>query len=94
MVHPQSAKLSEEILRELTSTDYACSSLEPLAGGTANFIFKGVLGSPLPDGTQEVAIKHGESFVASMPDFQLSVARCVRIGRRDYTALCNTDHGA
>jgi hypothetical protein len=77
MAHPQSSKLSEGILQELSSTQYACSSLEPLSGGTANFIFKGTLTSPLPDGTSVVAVKHGESFIASMPDFQLPPSRCV-----------------
>ncbi|KAK3301603.1 kinase-like domain-containing protein [Chaetomium strumarium] len=76
MAHPQSAKVSEEILQDLSGTEYACSSLEPLSGGTANFLFKGILTRRLPDGTQEVAVKHGKAFVASMPDFQLSTARC------------------
>jgi hypothetical protein len=77
MAHPQSAKVSGEITQALGGTEYACSSLEPLSGGTANFIFKGILTTPLPDGTKEVAVKHGEAFVASMPDFQLSTSRCV-----------------
>ena len=77
MVHPQSNKVSEEILQELSSTSYACSSLEALSGGTANFIFKGVLANPLPDGTTQVAIKHGEGYIASNPDWQLSTGRCV-----------------
>ncbi|KAL2134187.1 hypothetical protein VTI74DRAFT_808 [Chaetomium olivicolor] len=76
MATPQSAKISEEVLQELSSTDYACSSLDQLSGGTANFVFKGILINPLPDGTKEVAVKHGESYIASMPDFQLSTARC------------------
>ncbi|KAK4242468.1 kinase-like domain-containing protein [Achaetomium macrosporum] len=76
MAHPQSAKVVEEVLQDLNGTEYVCSSLEPLSGGTANFIFKGTLTTPLPDGIKEVAVKHGEAFIASMPDFQLSTARC------------------
>lgn len=77
MEHPQTSKFADEILQELSSTQYACSSLEPLSGGTANFIFRGALSTALPDGTREVAIKHGEGYVASSPGFQLPTARCV-----------------
>ena len=77
MANIETAKLTEEVLGELSGTDYACSSLKPLSGGTANFIFKGTLTTPLPDGTKEVAVKHGENYIASMPDFQIPLTRCV-----------------
>ncbi|KAK4106904.1 hypothetical protein N658DRAFT_512627 [Parathielavia hyrcaniae] len=76
MAGAQATRLSEEILLELRSTAYACSSLKPLSGGTANFIFKGTLTDPLPDGTKEVAVKHGEDYIASMPDWQIPTTRC------------------
>jgi hypothetical protein len=77
MASSQAAKMSEEVLRELESTEYACSSLKPLSGGTANFIFRGTLTNPLPDGSKEVAVKHGEEYIASMPQFQIPTTRCV-----------------
>ena len=77
MATPQADKFSEEVLQELSTTPYACSSLKKLSGGSANFIFKAVLTNPLPDGTTEVAVKHGEDYVASMPDFQIPTTRCV-----------------
>ena len=77
MANSQATKLSEEVLRELSSTDYACSSLKPLSGGTANFIFKATLTTPLPDGAKEVAVKHGEDYVASNPEFPIPTTRCV-----------------
>ncbi|KAK4123989.1 hypothetical protein N657DRAFT_645604 [Parathielavia appendiculata] len=76
MADPQPSKLSEQIFQELKSTEFACSSLKPLSGGTANFIFKGTLTNPLPDGTKEVAVKHGEDFIASMPEWQIPTTRC------------------
>lgn len=78
MVHLNSDKFSEEILDELRGTKYACSSLTALSGGNANFIFRGVLQKPLEDGTTEVAIKHGQGYVASNPDFKITTDRCVR----------------
>lgn len=81
MADSKTVKLSEDVLRELGSTEYACSSLKPLSGGTANFIFRGTLTKPLSDGTREVAVKHGEGFVASMPDFQIPTTRCVSLVR-------------
>lgn len=77
MANAQTTKISEEILQELSSTEYACSSLEKLSGGSANFIFKAALVKPLPDGTSAVAVKHGQGYVASMPDFQIPTVRCV-----------------
>jgi hypothetical protein len=79
MANSQAAKLSEEVLQELSSTEYASSSLKPLSGGTANFIFKATLITSLPDGTKEVAVKHGEDYIASMPEFQIPTTRCVSL---------------
>lgn len=65
-----------KVKQELDGTKYACSSLKPLTGGTCNFIYHGVLRHALPEGTQEVLIKHGEGYVASHPGFKLTTARC------------------
>lgn len=62
---------------ELASTRYACTQLEPLTGGTSNFVFCGLLSEPLQDGTREVLIKHGEGYVASHPSFKITTSRCV-----------------
>ncbi|KAE8351662.1 kinase-like domain-containing protein [Aspergillus coremiiformis] len=65
------------ILSELSTSPYACSSVEQLTGGTANFVFRGTLLHPLPDGAKTVVIKHTENYVASNRDFKLSAERCV-----------------
>lgn len=73
----QVEKLTEQVLDELSTTEYACSSLKTLSGGSANFIYKGTLIKPLEDGAKEVAVKHGEEFIASFPDFKIPLSRCV-----------------
>ncbi|GAD96391.1 hypothetical protein SS1G_01113 [Paecilomyces variotii No. 5] len=64
------------ISKEISSTPYACSSLSRLTGGTGNFVYRGTLIHPLPDGTRTVVIKHAEDYVASQPDFKLPTTRC------------------
>ncbi|KAF5516868.1 hypothetical protein CGCS363_v001197 [Colletotrichum siamense] len=71
---------SERILRdikaELASTPYNFGSARLLTGGTANFIYQARLNQPLPGGTSEVAIEHGEEFVRQSPGFKLTTSRC------------------
>lgn len=71
------ATISAAVQDEVNGTQYACTEFKPLTGGTANFIFHGLLSKPLEDGTLEVAVKHGEGYVASYPDFKLATSRCV-----------------
>ncbi|KAL4942030.1 hypothetical protein BDV06DRAFT_193141 [Aspergillus oleicola] len=68
-------KISVE--RDLSSTPYACTSLTQLSGGTANFVYRGLLSTPLPDGTTTVIIKHAEEYLASNREFVLSAKRCL-----------------
>lgn len=70
-------EIEDAVRRELDGTCYAVSSLEPLTGGTANFIYRARLQKPLPDGSTEVVLKHGEAYVAQHPDFKLQMVRCV-----------------
>ncbi|KAL4898386.1 kinase-like domain-containing protein [Aspergillus ambiguus] len=68
--------IQRSVVADLSSTPYACSSIHPLSGGTANFVYRGVLSAPLADGTRTVVIKHTEDFIASNRDFKLSAERC------------------
>ncbi|KAK7731624.1 hypothetical protein SLS63_005310 [Diaporthe eres] len=77
MAEPTADEIASQVTRELGQTAFACTSLTPLSGGHANFIFRGKLQKPLDDGTAEIAIKHGEGFVALSPGLKLSTSRCI-----------------
>lgn len=70
-------EMSDKIQTSLRDTPYACTTLQKLSGGTANFVYRGTLSTPLADNTKTVVIKHTEPYVASHPSFKLSVNRCV-----------------
>ncbi|KAH8688787.1 kinase-like domain-containing protein [Talaromyces proteolyticus] len=70
-------QLALELTRALSHTPYICSSLTHLSGGTANFLFRGILTHPLADGTQTVVVKHSKEFVAVNRNFSLEVSRCL-----------------
>lgn len=74
--------ISTLVSQELSKTPYESSSLTRLSGGTANFVYRGVLARPLQDGTKTIIIKHGEEFVASNRDFKLTTDRCVSLRTR------------
>ncbi|KAE8134036.1 kinase-like domain-containing protein [Aspergillus pseudotamarii] len=78
----------DTILSELSTTPYACSSVEQLSGGTANFVFRGTLLRSRPDGTTTVVIKHTEDYIASNREFKLSAQRCL-IEKSILTSLNN-----
>ncbi|KAL4926625.1 uncharacterized protein BDV17DRAFT_269181 [Aspergillus undulatus] len=71
------SKVRDAVEKELSGTLYACTSLTQLSGGTANFVYRGVLSQPLPDGTTTVIVKHAEDYLASNAGFKLSAKRCL-----------------
>jgi len=52
---------------------FACSSLTRLSGGTANFVYRGLLS----DATKSIIIKHTKEHSASNPNFKIDIQRCV-----------------
>jgi hypothetical protein len=70
-------EVSQKVQESLKGGPYECSQLVKLSGGTANFVYRGILVSPLEDSSETIVIKHTESYVASSPDFKLTVSRCV-----------------
>ncbi|KXH63613.1 phosphotransferase [Colletotrichum salicis] len=71
-----SDRVLREVKAELAGTPYCFESARLLGGGTTNYIFHVKLQQPLFDGTVEVAVKHGEGFVAQSPGFKLPTSRC------------------
>lgn len=69
--------ISTQIQESLKDTPYACKTLTKLSGGTANFVFRGILAVPLADGSKTVVAKHTPPYVASNPGFKLTDERCV-----------------
>ncbi|KAH7342671.1 kinase-like domain-containing protein [Rhexocercosporidium sp. MPI-PUGE-AT-0058] len=69
-------EMKAKVESRLKDGPYACTSLEKLSGGTANFVYRGTLATPLSDGTKTVVIKHTEGYVAQSPGFKLTTTRC------------------
>ncbi|GAP87725.1 putative phosphotransferase enzyme family protein [Rosellinia necatrix] len=69
-------EIKSKILQSLEQTPFAASSLQELSGGTVNFIYRAKLKQPLPDGTNNVLVKHGEEYTANNPNFSLTLMRC------------------
>jgi hypothetical protein len=75
---PETAdEIELEVFEWLKGTKYASTSLEPLSGGNANFIYRAQLSTPLGDGTTNVLVKHGEGYMAVAPTNKISTDRCV-----------------
>ncbi|KAI8633995.1 kinase-like domain-containing protein [Xylariaceae sp. FL1651] len=70
--------LAKQAQEALEGTPYACSELLALGGGTANFLYRGVLRQPSPDTTSSatVIVKLSTDYVAVNRDFSLDVTRC------------------
>ncbi len=78
MAAPKTAeKIKSEIFEWLRKTKYEANSLEPLSGGSANFIYRAKLRTPLEDGTTDVLLKHGEGYMAVAPGNEISTERCL-----------------
>lgn len=78
LTHAEKTAIGRELQHQLSETPYACASLTIVSGGTANFLYRGVLIQPLPDGEQTIVVKHARGFVSANRDFALDVSRCVR----------------
>jgi hypothetical protein len=72
-------RLSLTLVHQLSPTPYACTSLGILNGGTANFLFRGLLVQPLSNGQKTIVVKHSKEYVSANRDFKLDVSRCVGV---------------
>ncbi|KAK8125751.1 uncharacterized protein PG998_001510 [Apiospora kogelbergensis] len=72
--------LARRVRHQLARTRYAVSAWTRLSGGTANFLYRGVLIKPLGgnDSTaaKTVVVKWSTDFVATNRDFPLDITRC------------------
>ncbi|KAI2782880.1 kinase-like domain-containing protein [Daldinia loculata] len=76
MASASRVEITSKVLESLKGTPYEASALDVLSGGTANFIYRASLIQPLEDGAQQVAVKHSEDYIATSPDFKLTLSRC------------------
>jgi hypothetical protein len=77
MAQETAAEVLQKVQESLRDTTYACTSLVKLSGGTANFVYRGMLETPLEDGSETIVIKHTEPYVASNPNVKITATRCV-----------------
>ena len=74
-------KLAAKIQHDLSGTEFACSSMFRILGGTANFIYYGIIITPvkLPDGdiVTQVIVKKAMDFAAVNRNFPLDLSRSV-----------------
>lgn len=77
MSNPKKTEEIQDKLKDrLRGTQYKSSHLEPLLGGSSNFVYRMTLSKPLDDGATFV-IKHGEAYMAVAPANKLNMSRCV-----------------
>jgi hypothetical protein len=69
--------MDDKVYQSLQDTRFAATSLRKLSGGSVNWTYHVKLAKPLEDGTSEVALKHGENWMATIPNFELNLLRCV-----------------
>lgn len=77
-------QLIKHVKDAISSTPFACSSLEPLSGGTTSFVFRGVLAHPFQEGDvpdqqilKTVIVKHAAGFASCNSDFAIDDSRAV-----------------
>ncbi|OKL62910.1 hypothetical protein UA08_01198 [Talaromyces atroroseus] len=83
------ADIESSVIAQLASTDYVCSTITRLNGGTANFVYRGFPNNndghlSQKDGQPDskigskgaIIIKHTKNFVALNRDFKLDAERC------------------
>lgn len=67
-----------DVLRYLAGTPFASSRVEPISGGTANYIFRLHLERRY-EGMQTLVLKHGKAWLPADRSFTLSLERQVML---------------
>ncbi|KAM0247291.1 hypothetical protein ACHAP5_004152 [Fusarium lateritium] len=76
--HRTEQEIRTKVEQVLGDTPFAISNLRKLTGGTANFIYHGILEKPSTEDRYRngVVIKQGEGYVALHPSFKIATSRC------------------
>ncbi|KAJ8108073.1 hypothetical protein OPT61_g8425 [Boeremia exigua] len=89
-------QLADSIQKDISTTHYACSSLDRITGGSASFTFRGVLRSPLAlpieRETVSVIVKKATDFAAINSNFTLDARRSVRLPGDRVSTVCSPTH--
>ena len=85
VVEEQKPDPDRAILESLRPTLYACTSVQRMNGGLLNATYRGSLINPLQNGRCTVIIKHSEEKDPNIPQFTLSLTRCVCAMHRSYS---------
>ncbi|KAL0933898.1 uncharacterized protein CTRU02_210697 [Colletotrichum truncatum] len=76
MASTPSIDVDLKVQQALESTRFKALTLKKLPGGSVNWIYLATLSKALDDGTTKVLVKHGETYMATKPDFALTLIRC------------------
>jgi len=82
LLQVENDEIKERVYGFLSQTRYACSELTPLSGGSANFVFRGVLRVPVSSSASEekvevVIVKYSAAFLFVARAFSIDLSRCV-----------------
>jgi len=82
LLQVENDEIKEKVYDFLSETRYACSELSPLSGGSANFVFRGVLRVPVSSSAPEekvevVIVKYSAAFLFVARAFSIDLSRCV-----------------
>ncbi|PNP83781.1 hypothetical protein FNYG_02469 [Fusarium nygamai] len=71
----------QDLLQQLENTAFTCSSLVPLSGGSANYVYRGILMHTMPArydvlDMESVIVKYSLGHVPGNAGFKLDLSRC------------------
>ncbi|KAF4438586.1 hypothetical protein FACUT_4861 [Fusarium acutatum] len=74
----------QDLLQQLGNTAFACSSLIRLSGGSANYVYRGILIHAMPArgdvwDMESVIVKHSLDHVPGDAEFKLGLSRCIPV---------------
>lgn len=72
-----SSDVDAKVKKSLEGTPYEASALTQLSGGSVNWTYVATLIKPLDDGTEQVFVKHAETYMKAKPDTILPLDRAV-----------------